>query len=363
MSDAPDRSEKQFDASPQRLLKAREEGQVTRSRELASAGLLAASAATIAVGTPGAVGTLRDLSVRLYADASTTVLTPESATALFAGIGLETLTIVGPLFAVLMVASVAINVAQDGWVFAPTLIQPKGNRISPLAGFKRLFSSKGVFEMAKAVVKALIVGPIAYVAIAAWLPDILLLHTIPADVSFLAAGEWTLSLVIQMLVALVGLAGADYAFERWKHAQDLKMTRQEVKDEAKQSEGDPQLKGRRRQVARELAMRPRLDHAVLGATVVVTNPTHYAVALRYDPAEGSAPVVVAKGMRKRAQRIKALAAAAGIPTVENVPLARALHATVDEGMPIDESLYAAVAAVLAEVYRRRGERPVLTPSP
>lgn len=356
MSDAPDRSEKQFDASPQRLLKAREEGQVARSRELASAGLLAAATATIGLGAPAAVGVMREMTVRIYADAPSAVLTPQSVPFLMAGLGRDMLLVVGPLFLVLMVVALGVNVAQGGWVFAPKALQPKGNRISPASGAKRLFSSKGLFELGKAVAKALVVGPIAFVALKAWLPEILVLHAVPADVAFQAAGGWMSGLVVQMLVALVVLAGADFAFQRWTHARDLKMTRQEVKDEAKQSEGDPHLKNRRRQVARELAQRPRLDHAVLKATVVVTNPTHYAVALRYDPTEGPAPVVVAKGMRKRAARIKALALEAGIPTVENVPLARALHAAVDEGAPIDESLYAAVAAVLAEIYRRAGHR-------
>ena len=360
MSDAPDRDQKQFDASPQRLLKARQDGQVPRSRELASAGLIGVAAAAIGMGAPGAVGVMRETTVRIYADAPTAVLTPQSVPLILQGLGLDALRVVGPLFGVLMVSALALHVGQSGWTFAPKAVAPKGNRISPAAGFKRLVSPKGLFDLGKAVSKVLIVAPLAFFAIRAWLPDILVLHLVPVQAAFVAAGGWTGTLVTQMVMALLALAAVDFAFEKHKHRTDLKMTREEVKTETKESEGDPHVKGKRRQIARDMARRPRLDHAVLKADVVVTNPTHYAVALRYDPDEGPAPRVLVKGTDLRAQRIKALAAEAGIPTVENVPLARALHATVDEGAAIDESLYAAVAAVLAEVYRRRGTRPTLS---
>ena len=356
MSDAPDRSDKQFDATPQRLKKAREDGNVFRSRELASAGLLAVATLVIGVGAPGALGVLRGLTVRIYTDAPSAVLTPRSVPTILAEVGADMLLVLGPLFAALLAVALGANVVQSGWVLSPKPLKPKGSRISPAEGAKRLFSSKGVFELAKALSKVVIVGPVVFLALRAWLPDILVLHTVPVEAAFGAAGGWTLGLLAQMLLALLLVSGADYAFGKWKHAQDLKMTHREVKDEGKESEGDPQLKGKRRQIARERALGPRLDHAVLKADVVVTNPTHYAVALKYDAAEGPAPRVLVKGMRKRALRIKALAAEHNVPTVEDVPLARALHATVDEGAFVDEALYQAVAAVLAEVYRQRARR-------
>ncbi|PAP75751.1 EscU/YscU/HrcU family type III secretion system export apparatus switch protein [Rubrivirga marina] len=356
MSDAPDRSDKQFDPTPRRLEKAREDGNVFRSRELASAGLLAAATAVIGIGAPGALDTLRVMTARLYTGAPSAALTPGSVPGLLADVGRDMLVIVGPLFAALLVVALGTNVLQSGWTFSAKPLRPKGSRISPAEGAKRLFSTKGLFELGKALAKVVIVGPVVYLALKAWLPEILVLHTVPLDVAFRSAGGWTLGLLAQMLLALLLLSGVDYAFGKWKHTQDLKMTHKEVKDEAKESEGDPHLKGKRKQIARERALGPRLDHAVLQADVVVTNPTHYAVALKYDAAEGFAPKVLVKGMRKRALRIKALAAEHGVPTVEDVPLARALHATVDEGAFIDEALYGAVAAVLAEVYRQR-DRP------
>ena len=356
MSDKPDSSDKQFDPTPQRLKKAMEDGNVYRSRELASVGLLATAALVVGVGMPAALDVLRGMTARIYTEAPGAILTPASVPTILAQTGADALRVVGPLFGALFVAALAANVVQSGWTMSAKPLKPKGSRISPQEGAKRLFSSKGVFELGKALTKVVIVGPVVFLAARAWLPDILALHTVPLDVAFRAAGGWTLGLLMQMLLALVLLSGVDYTFGKWKHTQDLKMTHKEVKDEAKESEGDAHVKGRRRQIARERALRPRLDHAVLKADVVITNPTHYAVALAYDAADG-APRVLAKGMRKRALRIKALAAELDVPTVENVPLARALHATVEEGAVIDESLYQAVATVLAEVYRQRARRP------
>ncbi|MEM1117223.1 MAG: EscU/YscU/HrcU family type III secretion system export apparatus switch protein [Bacteroidota bacterium] len=353
MSDAPEKSEKQFDPTPRRLQKALEDGNVYRSREFASVALLMSGTAVIGLGAPAGMGVLQGMTARVFLDASTAVLTPRSVPSILVEVGVDMLLVVGPLFAAMIVMALGANIAQSGWTFSAKPLEPKPNRISPVQGAKRLFSSKGLFELGKALVKVIIVGPVVFLAVRAWLPEILVLHTVPFDVAFRAAGGWTLALIVQMLIALALLAGVDYAFGKWKHREDLKMTAREVKDENKDSEGDPLLKGKRRQIARERALRPRLDHAVLKADVVVTNPTHYAVALRYDPEEGPAPRVLVKGVRKRALRIKALAAEAGVPQIENVPLARALHASTDEGAFVDESLYQAVAAVLAEVYRLR----------
>ena len=358
MSDAPDRSDKQFDPTPRRLQKAEEDGNVYRSRELASAGLIATATLVIGAGAPAAVGRLGDMTARVYTEAPDAILTPTSVPTILTGIGADAFVVVGPLFAALGAVALGANVIQSGWTMSSKPLKPKGSRISPAEGAKRLFSTKGLFELGKALSKVVIVGPVVFLALRAWLPDILILHTVPLDTAFGAAGGWTLGLLSQMLLALLLVSGADYSFGKWKHTQDLKMTHQEVKDENKDSEGDPHLKGKRKAMAREAALRPRLDHAVLQADVVVTNPTHYAVALAYDAEAGGAPRVLVKGMRKRALRIKALAADLGVPTVENVPLARALHATVEEGGFIDESLYQAVATVLAEVYRQRAKGPV-----
>lgn len=353
MSEKPPRDEKVHDPSPSRLRKAKEDGNVFKSKELVSVGVLGAGGAALVFGSPAAFATLHELSARLFLGAAETPLSVDAMPSLFAGVGLPVLGLLLPFFAVVMVAAAATNVAQTGWNVTAKPLAPKFDRVSPLAGLKRLFSSKGLFEAGKAVVKVAVVGPIAYGVLAERTDEMLNLAALPVDAVAAQTGVWVVDLAAPVLGALLGLAAVDYAFERHQWRADLKMTDKEVRDEGKEQEGDPHIKGRRRQKARELATRPRLDHAVMQADVVVTNPTHYAIALRYDPAAGGAPVVLVKGIRKRALAIKGLALELGVPTVEDRPLARALYASVDEGQPIDESLYAAVAAVLAEVYRRR----------
>ncbi len=353
MSDQPDRQEKQFDATPQRLRKAKEEGNIFRSREVVSVGLLFAGLGVMGWGAPAAFGVLKAMASELFVTAPVTTLTTRSVPSLFAGLGERLLWVMGPLFLVLVAGSIGFNVAQSGWNVALKPLQPKGNRISPMQGLKRLFSSRGLFETAKALSKIAVVAPLAYLTVAGHSDEILMLHTLPLETVVATAAGWIGVLLVQILLVLLVLSGVDFAFGRWKWKEDLKMTAKEIKDESKEQEGDPHMKGKRRQVARERLRRPRLDHAVLKADVVITNPTHYAIALRYDPEEAGAPRVLAKGIRKRALRIKALAAEHAVPTVENRPLARALYDTVEEQQEIPEDLYPAVAAVLAEIYRER----------
>ncbi len=356
MSDQPDRQEKIHDPTPTRLKKAREEGNLFRSKEMSSVGMLAVSAAVLILGMPAAFGVLKELTARLFLGAAAMEFTSASVQGLLAGLGWQVGLVLAPFFAALMVAGVGLSVAQTGWTLSAKPLAPKASRISPAQGFKRMFSSKGLFETGKSIAKIAVVGPLAFFAIQRHLPQILALHTVPFESIFVSAAGWIALLLVQMLVALAVLSAADFSFEKWKYKQDLKMTDREVKDEAKSQDGDPHVKGKRRQIARDLARRPRLDHAVMQADIVVTNPTHYAVALAYDPLAGGAPRVLAKGLRRRALRIKALAAEQGVPTVEDRPLARALYAAVDEGHEIAEDLYPAVAAVLAEVYRARDAR-------
>ncbi len=353
MSDQPDRQEKIHDPTPTRLKKAREEGNLFRSKEMSSVGMLAVSAALLILGMPAAFGVLQNMTTRLFLGAPTMEFNPTSVQGLFADVGWQVTLVLAPFFAALLVAGAGLSIAQTGWNVSVKPLAPKANRISPMQGFKRMFSTKGLFETGKSLLKIAIVGPLAFFAIQGHLPQILALHTVPFEGIFTMAAGWIALLLIQMLVALAVLSAADFSFEKWKYKEDLKMTDREVKDEHKNQDGDPHIKGKRRQIAREMARRPRLDHAVMQADVVVTNPTHYAVALAYDPLTGSAPRVLAKGVRKRALRIKELAAELGTPTVEDRPLARALHATVEEGHEISEDLYPAVAAILAEIYRAR----------
>ena len=353
MSDKPDKSEKIHDPTPKRIRKAREEGNVFRSKEMVTVGMLIIGVSMLAVGIPYGFQALQVMATSMFQSASSTTLNVLSVPFIFMRIGIQMLRVVLPFSLVMLGAAIGLNAMQSGWNLTLKPLMPKGNRISPLQGFKRIFSSKGLFEIGKSLAKISIVGPIAYWTITSKLPQILMLHQLPIKSILATAGGWILVLVAQMILVLFVLAAFDFAFEKWRYKEDLKMTTKEVKDEAKETEGDPQVKVKRRQIAREMARRPRLDHAVLQADVVITNPTHYAVALSYNLEDSPAPRVLVKGIRKRALRIKELAVENDIPTIEDRPLARALYDSVPEQQEIPEELYPAVAAILAEIYRKR----------
>jgi len=351
-----ERDNKTFDPTPRRLQKAREEGNVFRSREVVSSITLLMGGGLLVFGLPPAFTSLQQIWEQLFLQAASTPLTLGTFASLLRDLGVHLTILVAPLFLTVLITGVGLNVLQAGWSISAKPLAPKGNRINPGAGIKRIFSKRGVFDLFKSLAKVAIVAPFAYGAIKDRLPEILMLHTLPLEDAIRIAGNWIVGLVAQITLALLALALVDFFFEKKRYNDDLKMSRQEVVDEAKEQEGDPQMKGKRRQRAREILQRPRLDHAILKADVVITNPTHYAVALRYAPEESDAPRVLVKGIRKRALRIKELAAQHKIPMVENRPLARALYGNVEEGKPIPEDLYPAVAAILAEIYRKRGRK-------
>ena len=352
-----DRQDKQFDPSARRLQKAREEGNVFKSREVVSVGLLVVGSGLIFFGLPYLFETLKSLMQQVFLSATGTSLTLASMPLLIRDLGFQVVLSMAPYFLVLMGAAYALNVAQSGFNVTTKPLKPKLQNISPASGLKRIFSKKGLGEFLKSFLKVAIVGPMAYLHIKGHMAEILMLHTKPMEQILQVFAGWLLALLVKMCLALLVLSAADFFFEKWRHKADLKMSHQEVKDESQESEGNPQVKAKRREKAMEIARRPRLDHAVLKADVVITNPTHYAIALRYNPAEDAAPFVLAKGIRKRALRIKGLALDNDIPTVENRPLARALYASVEEDQAIPPELYPAVAAVLAEVFRQRGSLP------
>lgn len=348
-----DRSDRTFDPTPQRLRKAREEGNVFRARELVAVGMLLVGLSVMVLGFDAGFGRLQQVATITFRQAATFPLSATSLPMLLGDLGRQLAILILPLFGILAVMALGLNVVQSGWNISFKTLEPKPEKISPAKGLQRIFSSRGVWELGKGLTKILLVGPLAYAIITARMPEIAVLHLLPLESVFATTAGWILLLSFSMALSLLALSGLDFAFEKWKYKEDLKMTAQEVKDEAKENEGNPEVKKRRFQMARELVRRPRLDHAVMQADVVVTNPTHYAVALRYDPEAAPAPRVLVKGIRKRALRIKGLAKDYGIPTVEDRPLARALYNSVPEQHEIPEELYPAVAALLAEIYRQR----------
>jgi len=258
--------------------------------------------------------------------------------------------LLGMLFTVAVVAGAGVNLLQTGGVFSFTPLAPSFNKINPATGLQRLFSRQVLVNLGKQLLKLSAVFIIIYTSIAANLNTIFMLGQMPASSMLQFVGDLVFGIgwKFGFLLTVVGLI--DFAYERWQYEQNLKMSKQEVKDEYRQSEGNPEIKGAVKRRQREFARR-RMMAAVPKATVVVTNPTHFAVALDWDELKMDAPVVVAKGADLVAKRIREIAKENGVPIMENPPLARTLYAKVELDQMIPPNLYAAVAQVIAFVYK------------
>lgn len=260
------------------------------------------------------------------------------------------LQLVGPLMLLLLAAGILGNMAQTGWMFAPKSLEPKLSAISPGKGFKRIFSSRGAVELVKGIIKIVVVGFVGYLTLKAEIPGLILLMDQEVAQLISAIGRIALKLAFRLTIAFAILAAADYGFQRWKFMRDMRMTKQEIKEEYRQTEGDPQIKGKIRQTQLKMSMN-RMIKAVPTADFVLANPVHLAVALKYDPATMRAPQVVAKGKNLIAERIKSIARENRIPVFEEPELARAIYKASDVGWEIPYDLYQAVAEILAMVYR------------
>jgi len=347
--------EKTEAASPRRLEKAREEGQIARSRELGTFMMLAAGVGAIWVGGSSLhrslSGVLRNslgFDQRIVADPGVMV---ERAVD---GFGQILLTLL-PIFGLLAVVAILSSVLLGGIVISGKPLQFNFSKLSPLSGLKRMFSSQTVVELIKALAKAALVGGVAVWVIWSYHDDMLgLMHVAPsaALIKALTLVAMCCAFIVASLLIIVML---DVPWQIWSHLKKLRMSKEDVRQEHKESEGDPHVKARIRQQQRQAARR-RMMSEVPRADVVVTNPTHYAVALKYDEDKHGAPRVLAKGTGLIAAKIRELAAEHRIPTLEAPPLARALHQHVELGQEIPAELYTAVAEVLAWVFQLRSWR-------
>jgi flagellar biosynthetic protein FlhB len=337
-------------ATPRRREEARNQGQVARSNELSSVAILLAG--LLALSGLGAYmyRGLAEFTVKLLTDGFAIQLDLGNASAYLADWAGSSALIAAPLILVLAAVAFLVNYAQVGAVFTAKPLAPKLNRISPLSGVKRLFSGRGLAELAKSLFKIAVIVYLTYLTIAGEAANYVRFLDLEVGQLFSLSGELILKLGYRIILALLVLSVLDYAFQRWEFEKSLRMSRQEIKEEFKQQEGDPQVRARIRSLQREMSRRRMMDE-VPRADVVVTNPTHVAVALRYDPGEMAAPKVVAKGQRLIAEKIKELARQAGVPLVEDQPLARALFKAVQVGDTIPDELFKAVAQVLAFVYQ------------
>jgi flagellar biosynthetic protein FlhB len=349
-------------ATPRRIEELRSKGQVARSAEVNTAAALLASFIILQSFGGEAAGRMRWLIQRHLGELSQADLTPQILMGLAQDTGIFFLGVMAPLFLLLPVVGVLSSVAQVGPLLASKALAPDVNRINPINGFQRLFGTHGLIELVKATLKA---GLIALLVVKTYtdnMPEIMDLAAI-GDLRAAAPQAALIALRLGMTaaVAFLGLAALDYGYQRWEFQRNARMTRDELRDEMRQMEGRPEVRAAIRRRQRQMAA-GRMMAAVPTATVVVTNPTHLAVALTYRAGEMAAPEVVAKGAGHVAERIKALAAEHDVPVVENKPLAQALFRTVDIGAEIPAGLFQAVAEVLAYIYslraRSTGRPPV-----
>jgi flagellar biosynthetic protein FlhB len=354
MAGPDDRESRTEEPTEKKIADAVEKGNVPLSRDISIfaslLGVLAAGGLFMAQGAAKLVDTLAAL---LDHPGEFSLATGEDANRLLAALSFEVGVFLLPLVAMLMVAGVAAPLFQHAPVFALEQIRPQWSRVSPGAGLSRTFGTRGLVEFLKSLFKLSAVGIVCTVLVGAYSQEAV--ASILADPATLPG--IVLDLVVRLLaavcVALVVMVAADVVWSRFRWRFDLRMTRQELKDEMRQSEGDPLVKSRLRSLARDRA-RKRMIAAVPSATVVIANPTHYAVALRYDRAKGGAPVCVAKGADLVALRIREVAEQHSVPVIEDRPLARALFDAVEVDQWIPPEFYRAIAKILHFIYSRAG---------
>lgn len=337
-----------------RLTEARERGQVARSQDLGAAIDLAAAAALIVVFGAWGMTALGAIVRGLLGDGAPG--DPTDAGSIWAAVawaGEKAAWLLGPALLVAFLVGMAGQMGQVGWLWTTQPLRPKWDRLNPVAGFARLFNRRNLVKTLVNTLKLAMVVAVAALVIARRVPALAALPRLEAPAAMYMAAKLALELVLWLLPLYLLIGLIDFLYQRWQHTQDLRMTRQEVQDERRSSEGDPEVKRRRLRMAYEIALH-RIRTDVPKADVVVTNPTHFAVALKYDAATMKAPKVTAKGADLMAFRVRETAVAHGVPLVERPPLARALYWGVDVGQEISPEHYEAVAEVLAYVYRVAG---------
>ncbi|MFH1022429.1 MAG: flagellar biosynthesis protein FlhB [Planctomycetota bacterium] len=353
----PERSseDRTEEATPRKRQEARERGHVAKSQDLAAAVVLFLAMIVFYVMGMRIFEGMFVMSRAVFEGLSSVTLTTENLTAYTARGIWYLLGVCLPAMAILVGGAIGANLLQVGGVMSGHPLMPEWERISPAAGFRRLFSKQALLRLVFSIFKIAIIGVVAYFTLKEQLPATVNLVRLELWPIFHVASHFTFVLGIRISLALLVLAILDYGYQRWEYEANLRMTKQEMKEDMRRMEGDPLIRVRRRSLHRQMAMQ-RMMQDVPKADVVITNPTEFAVAIRYDQAEMRAAKVVAKGQRLVAQRIREIAMASGIPIYEQKWLARTLFKEVEVGSEIPEELYKAVAEVLAYVYRLEESR-------
>lgn len=341
-------AEKRFPATAKRRHEARKKGQVLKSQELTSAVMLLALVAFLKFWIPNLLDSMAN--ILRYAATLSIEWNIRTVWEVMINVSWECLLILGPLFMVAMAVAVAVNYLQVGSLFTVEPIMPKLSRLNPLEGIKRMFGIKSLVQLVKSLFKVIIIGYFLFDSIRDNMDIFPVLQAIEVSQSITLIGNLLYDMAWNISLAFLILAILDSLYQWWDYEKSMRMSHEEIKEEYKQAEGDPQLKGQIRKRQRMIAMR-RMMEDLKQADVVITNPTHFAVALKYDLSKHPAPFVVAKGQDEIALRIRAIAEESNIVIMENKPLARALYAQVDLGEVVPADLYKAVAEVLAFVYK------------
>ncbi len=341
-------------ATPRRIREAREKGQVARSQDFSAVVVMLSGVASLVALGPAMASELRGLLTWTLGDSAKFAIDPVSAQGLFMNVGWVFVKATAPIVLALTVIAFGSTYLQVGSVFSTSALEPKFDKLNFVSGAKNLLSLKSLVALARDVFKLVLVSLIAYYAVKKEIPTFVTFPQMSAgDIATAMIGV-SVRVAFKVLLALLVLAALDFAYQRFEYLRGLRMSRQDLKEEFKLTEGDPLTKGRIRSIQKEQARR-RMMQDVPKADVVITNPTHLAVALRYNADEMDAPTVVAKGQRLVAEAIRKIAQETGIPIIENKPLAQALFKTVEVGMQVPGHLYRAVAEVLAYVYSLRGK--------
>jgi flagellar biosynthetic protein FlhB len=344
--------EKTEEASPKRLEKAREEGDVPRSRELAACAVLFAAGLSLMMLQQPLNTALKDsLRSGLQFD-RTMAFDPVSLLMKSSHTVMDLLIAFAPLALILLAVAIASPVLVGGWVFSNKAYMPQFGRLNPLRGIGNMFSKNALAELIKSIGKAFIVSAVAYWVVSSDMEPIMSLSNMPIEAGISEVSDLMMTGFLTIVAALIFIAAMDVPYQLYHYAEKHKMTKEEVKQESKESEGNPEIKGKIRQQQREMARR-RMMSKIPTADVVITNPTHYAVAVKYQEDGMSAPIVVAKGADAVALKIREIAKEHKIVTLESPKLARALYAHTELDQEIPEALYAAVAEVLAYVFQLR----------
>lgn len=352
MAESESGQERSEEPTAKKLDDAKKKGQIARSRDFNTMVIIALAATALILMGKVMVNDLGAIMTQYFQPSREDIYDPLGVVRWFYSAILDGLWLLLPFFAIMLAGALFAPISIGGWAFSVETITPKLSKLNPIKGLKKVFSAKGLMELVKAMAKFFLVASVALVVIWSNMDEYLLLGSMPLKPALVKAGELLTWAFLLVTIALMIISAIDVPFQIWDHKKQMKMTLQEVKDEMKDTEGKPEVKAKIRQTQREMAEARMMD-AVPDADVVITNPTHFAVALKYDPENMRAPLVLAKGADIVAANIRRVASANKILLLESPPLARALYHTTETGKEIPHGLYVAVAQVLAYVFQLR----------